>query len=863
MDDPRSTIERYAGKVFDWALYGVLFVMPLFMGGRGPVGKFVFVCFVSLMTLAWGVESLCRKSVVLRFSGAEWIILGGALLLVVQLLPLPESILLAVSPNHRELLPVWFSSPAPNHFQIGTWNTISLAPSATREALAIYLAYALFFILLIQRIRTCADVQWLMRCTAMATVGLAFLGLTQFLAGNGKFLWCYEHPFRTTAGAVKGPFQNQNHFAHMMALGIGPLLWTLVTAVRVPSFGANFSRSRRRFGHPGARDRAQPLSFEVLCITFGVGIVALAAMLTFSRGGFLAFIVATLVALGLFHWQNLGNATTLKLTGGVATLIVIALGIYGFEPLARRLATFQSSQSLEDLSHGRHALWDSMLAATHDFWLTGTGFASHRDVYPVYMENFYSVEFTHGESCYLPLLMEGGVLAILLLGAAIAVLACRLLSSLHRVAADDAPDTIRNGTLAAPVCAAIVASLIHAGVDFAWYITTCMAYTLVLLAIAMRLPDLVPNTSRRPAERRSPKGLLVAFLCWNRQHRISASTRTIVAACGMGFIGYSAATMLPAARGSAPWNEFRRVTRSESLGPADRKHREIQLLQETLVRNPVHRKAGIILAQAIWQTENSPIGSETAVGERDRSAQSLALTVVTQYPLLGSGYAFAAPHSAFFETSAPSEALIQQALRVRQHDALVHMLRGRQLLAAGQLDDGFRHWRFAFNHDPTVQSSLIEQLRPIFPASFLIEKLQPQTAGLWQLYYAYRAATEQENTAVVAQQLIHQLEIELAQPTDSVSDARSSYSLYSLYDQIDAPQQAIYWLQRAVDSQPDKYSYRRSLAIHLYRQKRYEQAERHLKWCQTRRPGDRPIAKMLKAATRQQIASTVSDARHE
>ena len=62
---------------------------------------------------------------------------------------------------------------------------------------------------------------------------MASFGPLQFLAGNGKFFWFYEHPFTDTCGECQGEFSNRNHFAQFLAfLGIGPLIWWLQDAMR-------------------------------------------------------------------------------------------------------------------------------------------------------------------------------------------------------------------------------------------------------------------------------------------------------------------------------------------------------------------------------------------------------------------------------------------------------------------------------------------------------------------------------------------------------------------------------------------------------------------------------------------------------
>ncbi|QDV67251.1 O-Antigen ligase [Rosistilla carotiformis] len=864
MDDYPSTIERFASKALDWALYGVLFVAPLFMGGRGPFGKFVFVCFVSLMALAWIVQSLCRKTVVLRLSGAEWIIAAGALLVVFQLIPWPESVLLTFSPNLRELLPIWFSSPDPNHFQIGTWNTLSLAPNATRQALAVYVAYALFFMLLVQRVRKLEDVEWLLRSLAYGTLALAMLGLTQFLTSNGKFLWFYEHPFRTTDGVVKGPFQNQNHFAHMMALGIGPLLWVLLVVIGRQAGSRKVSRSKRcnRSRFSGGKENAG--SFEAYTLSVAIGLVALAVMLTFSRGGFLAFAAATLVAVGLCRGQNVGKRTTLKIAACVVAMVVVTLCIYGYEPLARRLSTLHESQSLAELSHGRRALWDAMLSATQHFWLTGTGIGSHSDVYPVYMQTYYNVEFTHGESGYLPLLMEGGVGAAVLLGAAIVFIALRLIPCVRLGVSPESHRTLRIAALASPLCAASTASLVHAIGDFVWYISACMSWTIVVVVLAVRLPNVASISS---ADRLAPLVLPVAkpgviyrlnsVLRWPGQIEVGVNALPPVLAFGFMLIMFCTTTLVAPAKAAFSWNEFRRVTRNLDIKETERISREIELLRKTIHHDPTHAEAKSLLAQAFWHRQNAASPQATVTPSKNahsETAQSLAVRTFATNPLLGRAYAFSLPSDGNRIPLLTSEALLDQAFSVRPHDAVIHMLQGKRRIAAGKIDRGFEHWRFAFNHDREVRAALVAQLVPLFPAQFLIDRLRPNHEGTWQLYYAYLKQVNAFNADAVAERLVDQLAEELPKCKDNATEAIIRFRLSALYDQLNEKKKALEAVSAAVKLRPEEYQYRMACAILSVKCDDHQIASKHLKWCKARRPNDPKLERLMVECRRLEIA---------
>ena len=143
----------------------VVFLAPLFMGGRGPVGKFVFVCIVCLTVAAWAVAQCRLANGQWRWSGVEWLLMAGIGLVILQLVPLPPSLLARLSPSISELLPLW-SSVSSATVRLGEWPTVSLTPEATRGALIVLLGYVMLFLLVVQRIQSIEDVARILKLNA-------------------------------------------------------------------------------------------------------------------------------------------------------------------------------------------------------------------------------------------------------------------------------------------------------------------------------------------------------------------------------------------------------------------------------------------------------------------------------------------------------------------------------------------------------------------------------------------------------------------------------------------------------------------------------------------------------------------------
>ncbi len=500
----RDRVASWLRVLVDGGLLAVLLIAPLFMGGRHPLGRLALACIVATTGIAWGTAQWLDGRARWSWSGGEGILLLAAGLVVLQLVPLPSVLLTIVTPHLPDLLPLWSpQSGAP--LTLGSWDQISLHPQATREGLCVLLTYSVLFLVSYQRLRQPADVEWALRWLATASVLMAALGLVQYGIGNGKFLWIYAHPSRDTFDAAKGSFANQNHFAHLLALGLGPLAWWLQ--------GSLPQRSRTR-----SRVAISPPNRTVLMLIGGITLVIVAILLSFSRGAILS------AGCGMLFWlivnarrRTIDKRVMLVLAAG-CLVVLLVVTIHGGQRLSARVATLMSG-SWEELDGraGRRNLWSAVLRAVPDFAVAGSGVGSHRDVYPRYYPQWSAVEYTHAENGYLQVLLETGIIgfALLVTGWLCVGTWCRnaLCSSSSNKIAGCAT------ALAASCCV----SLVHSAVDFVWYIPACMSAMVLVVAAAARLSRLTESPTAPTADdqplHRSAAGLFtfavagLAFCC--------------------------------------------------------------------------------------------------------------------------------------------------------------------------------------------------------------------------------------------------------------------------------------------------------------------------------------------------------------
>lgn len=480
-----SQAERLLLHVVDASLVGCVVVLPFLMGGRQALGHFVLPALALVAMVAWLLRGAVASGFRWRWSGAEWLFVAGALLVGLQIAPLPDAWLQILSPKLAQILPLWGTQALPEA-RLGTWSTISLTPARTYDGLVILLAYAGLFVVGMQRFSRVEDIQWLLRWCAVAAAAMATFGLIQYFTSNGKFFWFYDYPYRDTTKYATGSFSCRNHFAHFLALGTGALVWFLGHTMEKRG-----SQASRNFGH-------RALDWQSSEIRLAAGAVALAlvvfaSMLSLSRAGSIMTLAAALIAAA-----TCGRALAMKkqlliglvLAGG---LLITCLSIFGHDRVGQRLETL-SEISASDISPlgARLTIWETVLEAIPDFAIVGSGVGSHIEVYPMYLEYIdvlRDFEYTHAENGYLQVALETGLGGLFLMVVGIGFCGFWCVAGLWR--ARDRRLVICLGA----IVAALAVNCLHSLVDFVWYVPGCMAMVALLAAAACRAWQLSADRS--------------------------------------------------------------------------------------------------------------------------------------------------------------------------------------------------------------------------------------------------------------------------------------------------------------------------------------------------------------------------------
>ena len=302
----------WCDRIVSVCLAGAVLVTPWFMGGRHPWGQFILTLLVLGAALAMCCAEWRRRAM------AEWLITPGHLLLLaavaliaVQLLPLPASLLNALSPHLSRILPLWWNEASQD--SLGRWTQVSVVPARTQLALSLFLTYGILFCTAVHYLRSVDRVERVLRCLAVAVVLLSGAGLLQYAFVDQRFFWAYDNPLAGPSGAMHGPFVRRDDFAHMLALGMGPLVWLVLCAVQ--------SRREACRATVGVVCESTASGWRLWTRLLALVVALLAGLLTLSPGGVAMMLLAAVVSAGLMYREQMLSRRFLA--GLVAALVVI------------------------------------------------------------------------------------------------------------------------------------------------------------------------------------------------------------------------------------------------------------------------------------------------------------------------------------------------------------------------------------------------------------------------------------------------------------------------------------------------------------------------------------------------------------
>jgi O-antigen ligase len=273
--------------------------------------------------------------------------LGFLVLVVVQLVPLPEALRRLLQPCFSEVM------------QSG-WAPLSLAPWATIQVTASAVVVAGIALTAARVASTRSGLPLLLGMVAVTCGLMAVLGLAGEAGAPNNVLLFRAN---TGGGGVYGPFVNPNHFAAGIELSLPAALVLLAAAVR------NLPR-------PGSRRQRAAVTALGAAV---VVVVALSALLrSSSRGGVLFLATALVVSAGL--WLRPWRARRWPWVAGISALLVVVFAL-AWARLADLRDGFAELLVVEGVEgNTRWDLWTGTLRSFERSPVVGSGLGSYRHV---------------------------------------------------------------------------------------------------------------------------------------------------------------------------------------------------------------------------------------------------------------------------------------------------------------------------------------------------------------------------------------------------------------------------------------------------------------------------------------------------
>ena len=300
-----------------------------------------------------------------------------------------------------------------------------------------------------------------------STQRLKTLGYVLVLSGLGQAVYGSLALAVAGGGNASGTFINRNHFAAYLVLCLAVGIGLLIASMGRSASAGSWRDRLRRIG-------ALVLSAKAPLRIF-LAIMVIALVLTHSRMGNTSFFASLLITatLALFLFKDMPRPVVLL----IASLIVIDIFIIGswvgLEKVRDRIAeTTLAGESRDEFGLHSFRMWQ-------DYPLFGAGAGSFYGVFPRYREVEAERGFLeHAHNDYLELLSEYGILGILF-PAGIVILALRnAILAQHKRRSQFARGIGFAATMA------ITAMLIHATVEFNLQIPAYAATFMVILAMA-------------------------------------------------------------------------------------------------------------------------------------------------------------------------------------------------------------------------------------------------------------------------------------------------------------------------------------------------------------------------------------------
>ena len=472
---------------------------------NAPGGRWAFAALLALLVWApvplasnrsWALAllaMLCSALLLAVLVGRAWrpvavpsakhwavplgLLLGYGVLVLLQLVPLPQAVLRLVAPGAADAA-----------------GAVSGDPFATRKHLLAWVAFASVFALVLLLVNSRQRLRWLMGTVLVSGAAQAMLAV--FLLSLRT-----EYEFLFTVfpvdGRAVGTFSNTNHLAGYLQLALAMGVGLMLTGASTGSKGGRGWR-----GNTVAA--LQFLMSTKMLVRLLLVMMVIALVLTRSRGGNAAFFAALLVTGAWVAWRSRELRTTaLVVVASMVVVDVLVVGQWvGLDKVVQRMEATQLQAQVEEdpqaaaqpgaapslaarrSVHREETLGERLTAAGYALamvqerpWL-GHGGGTFHSAFPRFKGPVPLGQYDHAHNDYVEIAADTGVPgALLLFGLALAAL-----WRAGRAVSDKSDAHARGAAVAVVMATASMA--VHSMVDFNMHVPANALTFCAVLALA-------------------------------------------------------------------------------------------------------------------------------------------------------------------------------------------------------------------------------------------------------------------------------------------------------------------------------------------------------------------------------------------
>jgi O-antigen ligase len=453
-------------KLAQSLVFFLLATLPLIFGAVHPIVQGVYTLLILVGLGGWLLYAL--PELAWQNLSTIWLIVPIVLIgyIALQSLPLPLSLVELVSPARATRIQM-VNTLAQTRLTTVTISDYGIAGLRSAIFVSSLLLYYFVLTTLLRRNRKIVKgVLYIIACVGLFE---GVYGLLQVMKPNMGILWL---PI-TSKYAAHGTIIYKNQYASLLNM-----CWPLALAGGLIFIESLKNTAKERPAKGKLHHFFQSLSLmniQVPFFLFAAGIMILAVVFSFSRGGILAMLL-------LIVFLNFFMPSSRKIKLLLTVLLMVFLGGYGsllgLDGIINRFAT------IDDSGLTRLHIYVSSFPMLFDHWLSGIGLGSFQLLSGVYLKEFpENILFDRVHNDYLELAIELGLPMALLffvwLFAGILVTGEKLMQKSRAI-----HEGCRTSTIVG--CAAfcsLLSFLIHGMVDFGWQLPANTLYAVTMVAL--------------------------------------------------------------------------------------------------------------------------------------------------------------------------------------------------------------------------------------------------------------------------------------------------------------------------------------------------------------------------------------------